>query len=378
MKMNDRLLVGLLLIGLLVYGAGAQDPRCDNVYEACYFKTGDEESAVQRGGKIPISQGDFLMGARIVMEQPYEFGENHYGNPFPLISIVFYAKKDKVKRNFYFKIKNAEKNSISRTQGASLLEGNYEYPYLIITVPFNQNDDPDKRAFVVYSGEVQVTKQYWYSNFPKFPMNAYVDLFRNEVLFDFSSVSADSLAQRDEVTAYREDTMFRYNLRPYQRTCAEVRMQGNKSAEAFKKEVIERMEDGEEKTQKKQMKLTDFLRSVDYLKRMASFCGEIRESITSDASCLRANPNKCESFLRLEMLHSNLYQFHLFTRAQISYVILRFLHAKKPTTKLEILCERGKEFLDYTLVVGEKRTPASKYQKELNLNASLIDRKSVV
>lgn len=374
-KMNKRLLVCLVLIGLIRVAVRAEDPKCDDVaYEACYFKTGDENGVVERGKKIPISKANFLMGAKIVMEQPLEFKENVYGNPFPMISIAFYAKQGKVARNFYFKIKNAHKNAISKTEGASLLEGNFEYPYLIITIPFSGNTNLDKRPFVVSSDVIKTVDGYLYSNFKKIPMNSYVDMFKNEVEFDFSSVSVDSLVQRDNSTAYRED-MFKYNLRPYERTCAEVRMDNNQTAEAFKKEALDRVkeQDAEIKSELKNMKITDFLRRVNYLNKMGSFCGEIIEAITSDASCLRANPNKCESFLRVEKISDILYQFHLFTRKRVSYVTMAFLNAKNLKTQLEIVCERGKEFLEYTLVVDDKRTPAGPLLKaEHNINASLI------
>lgn len=376
MKMNDRLVVGQLLIGLLlvVYCVGVEDIQCDNVYEACYYKTGDEDGSVMRGASIPLSRDDFVVGARIVMEQPNEFEENRYGNPFPLITIMFYADKDKAPRDFYFKIKNTEKNDISKTQDASLLEGNYEYPYLIISVPYIKGDSIDDRPYLLHASVLKPigTTNYLYSILPKFPMNAYVDFFRNKVLFDFSSVSVNSIIKRDENTAYREDSMFQHNLRAYQRACSEVRMEDNTTATEFKKKTLEKLENEEKKNEYKLMKITDFLRSVDYLKRMGSFCGEIKDSVSSDNRCLRANPNKCQSFFRLEKINTVLYQFHLFTKEHISYVILRFVNAKKPDVKLEIICERGKEFLEYTLAVGDERTPIKKYLPKLNMNDSLI------
>ena len=362
----------LVLIGLIGWTICGEDPVCDNVYEACYFKTSDEEGAVQRGTTIPISKANFLMGAKIVMEPPAEFKANVYGNPFPLISIFFYAKKGKVMRNFYFKIKNVEKNEISKTRGASLLEGDYEFPYLIITVPFMGSSNEDKRKFVVNSGVVQTLTDYLYSSFRKFPMNAYVDLFKNEVSFDFSSVSVDSLVKRDNSTAFQED-MFRYNLRAYQRACSAIRMESNQTGEVFKKETLDRVEDGEQKTEWKRLKITDFLRTHNFLSKMGSFCSEIKDSIGSDAGCLKSNPNKCESFLRFEKVGGlpSVYQFHLFTRAHVSFVTMSFMHAKNLKTRLEVFCERGKEFLEYILVQDEKRFPV-KNLKEMNMNASLI------
>ena len=351
--MNQQLICILIysIVTQLIELTGSLEVNC-NENEACYYLN-DKRQVTKDNQRLPIDDPHFQIGAKLQLTSPPEFEQNENGNPFPLVRIDIYVPRSQTRqRDFFVKIKNVNKEKASLVRDASDLEGDgkYEFPDIVVVAPFTDIEKYIANKYIVFGTTVELLNETYHSSF-KFSMNNYVDLFKNEFSIDFELDNGVRLHDRPAPSI--KESVFKYNLAPYNDLCKEIRMYDGRTAEEFRKEQIQNLEP-DQRQRAIDMPILDFIQLNGHITKIGSVCSTLKNRLSDDLSCFETN--SCQSFLKIEKRKQSLYEFHFFIKKPVAYLKAAFSMQNDLRIRYEFICERYKTTTDHLLINDGQRT----------------------